>query len=57
MELFIEKKSTWDRHPTIYQIVHETKRSVTVQALHSSKKAERILIPDFNARFKATQAK
>jgi hypothetical protein len=54
MELFIEKKSTWDKHPTMYEILHETKRTVTVQALHASTKPERIKLSDFNARFRAT---
>ena len=53
MELFIEKKSVgWNKHPTMFRIVHETKKAVTVQPLHSSAKAERVKIADFNARFK-----
>ena len=54
MELFIEKKSLgWNKHPTMFRIVHETKKSVTVQPLHSSQKAEKVKVADFNARFKA----
>lgn len=53
MNLFIQKKSTWDKHPTQFLIVHETKSKVTVQALHSSAKAEVLKITDFNARFRA----
>ena len=53
MELFVQKKSTWDKHPTNYRIIRETKRRITVQALHSSQKAEVLKIADFNARFKA----
>jgi hypothetical protein len=54
MNLFIEKKSTWDRFPVKYEILHETKKSVTIQALHASKAPERIKLSDFNARFKET---
>ena len=54
MELFIEKKSDgWNKHPTMFRIVHETKKSVTMQPLHSSAKAEKVKVEDFNARFKA----
>lgn len=55
MNLFIEKKAVWNTFPTKYEILHETKKTVIVQALHASTAPERIKLSDFNARFIAVK--